>query len=149
MLAGLDEDLDGDVFWNLITLDDFADEVEVRLGGGREAHLDFLVAHLHQQVEHAVLALGAHGVDQRLVAIAQVYGAPLRGVGDLLARPGAVRQVDVLDLYCEGLVAVEGHGGAALFIPSGLSLAGRACRGGDFAGCANEGIVGRHGVRCP
>ena len=145
VFAGLDEDLDGHVLWNLIALDDFADEVEVRLGGGREADLDFLVAHLHQQVEHAVLALGAHGIDQCLVAIAQVHGAPLRGVGDLLARPSAVRQVDVLDLYGEGLVALEGHGGAALLIPGGLSLAGRACRGGDFAGCADEGIVGRHG----
>ena len=63
VLAGLDEYLDGDVIGNFIAFDDFADEVEIRLGGGRETDLDFLVAHLDQQVEHAVLALWAHGIN--------------------------------------------------------------------------------------
>ena len=70
MLAGLDEHLDGHIIGNSIALNDFADEVIVRLGGRREADLDFFVAHLDQQVEHAVLALWAHGINERLVAVA-------------------------------------------------------------------------------
>ena len=47
----------------------------------READLDLLVAHLDEQLEHAQLALGVHRVDEGLVAVAQVDGAPARGAG--------------------------------------------------------------------
>ena len=46
VIAGLYQDLNGDVIGNFIALDDFADKVEIGLGGRGEAHLDFLVAHL-------------------------------------------------------------------------------------------------------
>ena len=78
VLARLDQDLDGDILGDHVVLDDLSHEVEVRLRRRGEADLDLLVAHLHEQVEHAALALGAHRVDQRLVAVAQVHGAPLR-----------------------------------------------------------------------
>ena len=129
VLTRLDEHLDGDVLRDHVLLDDLADEVEVGLGGGREADLDLLVAHLDQQVEHAALALGAHRVDEGLVAVTQVDGAPLRGDGDLLVRPGAVR-----------------HGGVALLVPGGLAFAAGPVRGADLRGGGDEGVVGGHGA---
>jgi hypothetical protein len=59
-----------------------------------KADLDFLEAHVEQQLEHARLAVVAHRVDQRLVAVAQVDRAPDRRLVDALARPGAVGQPD-------------------------------------------------------
>ncbi len=68
--TALGEHLDGDVVGNGALLDDLSDEVEVGLAGRGEPHLNLLVAHPDQQVEHAALAGRAHRVDQRLVAIA-------------------------------------------------------------------------------
>ena len=55
-LAGLGQHLDRDVVRDQVLLDELADEVEVGLGRRREADLDLLVAHAHQQVEHPQLA---------------------------------------------------------------------------------------------
>ncbi len=79
VFAGLGEHLDGDVVRDA-AFDQLAHEVEVGLRGGREADLDFLEAHLDEQVEHLVLALGAHRVDQRLVSVTEVDRAPARGL---------------------------------------------------------------------
>src|SRR5690606_37567466 len=54
-----------------------------------------LEAHVEQQLEHARLAIVPHRVDQRLVAITQVDGAPDRRLFDDLARPGAVGNGDL------------------------------------------------------
>ena len=58
-----------------------------------------------QEVEHLALAGGAHRVDQRLVAVAQVGGQPARRFGDGPAGPGAVGQVERL----ERRVTMTGH----------------------------------------
>ena len=108
MLAGLGQHLDGDVVRDVAALDELADKVKVRLRGGGEAHLDFLVAHLDQQQEHFQLAARAHGIDQGLVAVTQIHGTPARGLGDDLVGPGAVRQIHG-DLVLERDVAVDGH----------------------------------------
>src|SRR4051794_29472763 len=76
LVARLREHLDGDVGGNFLVLDQVADEVEIGLGGGREADLDFLEAHPYERVEHAHLALGPHGLDERLVAVSEVDRAP-------------------------------------------------------------------------
>ena len=144
VLAGLHQHLDGDIIRDHVLFDDLANEVEVGLRGGGEADLDFLVAHVDQQLEHAALALGAHGVDQGLVAVAQVHGAPLRGAVDDLIRPGAVRQGDFFDLFGERHVALIRHGGIALLVPGGLALGNIAIGGVDAGGCGNESIW-RHG----
>ena len=127
---GLGQHLDADVGRDEVLLDDLPDEVEVGLAGGREADLDLLVAHGHQQVEHPPLAGRGHRVDQRLVAVTQVDGAPLRRLGDDRVRPGAVRQVD----RRERGVAVDRHGAAALPVvrawPAGMSPAGVRTREG-------------------
>ena len=59
-----------------VLVDELADEVEVGLGGRREADLDLLEAHLHQDLEHPQLAGGVHRVDQSLVAVAEIDAAP-------------------------------------------------------------------------
>ena len=145
VLARLDQDLDGDVVRDEIPVDDLAHEVEVRLRGRREAHLNFLVSHLDQELEHAQLALRAHRVDQRLVAVAQVHRAPLRRMGRLLVGPRAIREGDVFDLDRERLVAVDRHLGTALLVPRGLIGSARAVRRGDFARGGDIGIARGHG----
>ncbi len=113
VLPGLREDLDGDVVGNAVALDELSDEIEIRLRRRREAHLDLLVAHPHQEVEHPMLALGAHGVDQRLVTVPEVHRAPARRLGDELVGPGAVREFDG-DLILERRVLGERHSGGLL-----------------------------------
>ena len=105
VLARLGQHRDRDVLGHPVLLDQLADEREVGLARAREADLDLLVAHLHEQLEHPQLAGRAHRVDQRLVAVAQVGGEPARRLGDLPGRPGAVGQVDRL----ERAIAPERH----------------------------------------
>jgi hypothetical protein len=102
---GLGEHLDDHVIGNEALLDELAHEVEVRLGGGGEAHLDLLEAALDQEVEHAPLPGGVHRVDERLVSVAQVHAAPPRSLGDHPGGPGAVRQRD----GSKGAVVTERH----------------------------------------
>src|SRR3546814_1413434 len=80
-------------------------EVEVGLGGRREAVLDLLEALLQERVEHAALAGRVHRVDEGLVAVAQVDRAPQRHLLDAGVGPRAVRE----DERKERPVLVEGH----------------------------------------
>jgi hypothetical protein len=89
----LHQHLDGDAVGDLPVIDEEAAEIEIRLGGGRKADLDFLETHLDERVPHAKLALVAHGLDQRLVAVTQVDAAPDGGLCNLFLRPGAIRQL--------------------------------------------------------
>ena len=133
VVAGLGQYLDDHVVRDQVVLDQLSDEVEVGLARGGEADLDLLVAHAHQQLEHAALALGAHGIDQGLVAVAQVDGRPLRGSGDPLRRPGAVGQRDG-DLLVERLVPVNGHAGRLLGVVHGSSPHGCVIRSNQDGG---------------
>ena len=123
-------------------LDQAPDEVEVRLAGRREADLDLLVAHPDQQVEHGPLTGRAHGVDQGLVAVAEVGGQPPRGLGDAPAGPGPVRQVDRL----ERGIPLAGH--AAGLLPDRGMPAGYPARS-DWqvraeAGLGIADVIGMH-----
>src|SRR5205807_525779 len=82
LAAALRQDLNGDVFGYQAFFDQQADEVEVRLRRGRKPDLDLLEADIEEHVPEAPLALGIHGVDERLVAVAQVHAAPQRGTVD-------------------------------------------------------------------
>src|SRR5260221_9713694 len=110
LLAGLGQHRDADVVGDRAALDQAADEVEVGLAGRGEADLDFLVAHAYQQVEHGPLPGGVHGVDQGLVAVAQVGRQPPGRGSDRAGRPLPVGQVDGR----ERAVAVARHAGRAL-----------------------------------
>ena len=90
LVPGLREDLYHHVVGDQVLVDDLAAEVEVRLGGGRESDLDLLEAHIAERLEHLELPLRTHGLDQGLVAVTQVDGAPGRALGDRLVRPGSV-----------------------------------------------------------
>ncbi len=90
----LHQHLDGDVVGDHVVGDELAHEVEVGLAGRREPDLDLLEPHLHEHVEHAALALRIHGVDQGLVAVAQVHTAPQRCLVDGPVGPRAVGERD-------------------------------------------------------
>ena len=92
--AGLGQHHDRDVVGNQVFLDQLAEEVEVGLRSRREADLDLLEADAEQEVEEPLLAGAVHGIDQRLVAVAKVDGAPDRRLADGLGRPGSIRQLD-------------------------------------------------------
>src|SRR5258708_3794636 len=72
LLARLRQHLDGHVVRNQALLDQLAHEVVIRLRRRRKTDLDFLVAHLDQQLEHPELAFRVHRLDQRLVTVAQI-----------------------------------------------------------------------------
>ena len=90
--AALGQHLDSDVVRNCAGLNDRAHEVEIGLRSGWKSDLDFLEPHTDQELEHPVLALDAHRLDQRLIAIAKVDRAPDRRLLDDLGGPLPVRQ---------------------------------------------------------
>ena len=121
--ARLGEHGDGDVLGDRAVVHQGAHEVVVGLGGGGEADLDLLEAHVHEQVKDGALCLGAHGLDEGLVAVAQVGAQPAGGLGDALVRPGAVGQVDADDVE-EGPVLGKRHTGGLLGGGAGVTHRG-------------------------
>ena len=94
ILAALHEDLDGHVIGDQVVIDQVSAEIKVGLARGRKADLDFFETHFDQRVPHADFAVGAHGFDQGLVAIAQIHAAPDRWLGYNFSGPFAVWQMD-------------------------------------------------------
>ena len=90
LLAGLHQHLDSEIVRDQLLFDQFTAEGIVGLGGGGKADLDLPKTNLHQQIEQTTLALAVQGLDQGLIAIAQVDAAPCRGPGDDLVGPGAI-----------------------------------------------------------
>ena len=130
VLAGLRQHLDGDVIGDDILFDQVAHEVEVGLARRREPDFDLLVAHAHEQIEHDALALGAHGVDERLVAIAEVHRAPARCGGDTRVRPRAVGQM-YRELLVVRPVLVDRHARGLLGVVHGVACFSRQMRRAD------------------
>ena len=60
----------------------------------READLDLLEADCAEQLEHRRLRSDVHGSIERLVAVAQVDGAPARRLVMRFVGPRAVGQID-------------------------------------------------------
>jgi hypothetical protein len=87
--ARLRQDLDGDILGHEIALDQLAQEIDVRLRGCGKANFDLLEAELDQEIEHTALALGTHGLDEGLVAVAQIDAAPDRCSIDRTGWPSA------------------------------------------------------------
>ena len=105
LLTRLHQDLDGHVLGNPVVIDQVAHEIVVVAGGRGKAHLDLLEADLDQLIPEARLLAGGHGLDQGLVAIAQVNAAPDRRLGDGSVGPLPVSYGD----RREGPVFVDGH----------------------------------------
>jgi hypothetical protein len=118
IFACLREHLDRDVVRDAALLHQLANEIKIGLRCGREADLDLLEPHAHEQLEHAVLAIGPHRFDQGLIAVAQVDAAPLRRALDRAAGPAPRNQRNLR----KGTVAVGSHrisstGGASTVMP--------------------------------
>ena len=90
MLARLRQHLHGHIRRNPPRFDQLPAKIKIRLRGGGKADLDLLEAQPDQQIEHPVLALRVHRINQRLIPIAQVHAAPERSLVDALAGPMAV-----------------------------------------------------------
>ena len=84
VLPGLGENLDRDIVRDHVPLDESAKEGVLRLRSGGESHLDLLKADVYQHAEEFDLLFEAHGLDQRLVAVAQVDAAPDRSLLDMI-----------------------------------------------------------------
>ena len=115
VLTRLHQNLNGHIRRNVAVLNQGAHKIKVSLRRRRETHLNFLVTHLHQQLEHRKLTVGVHGVNQRLVAVTQIHCAPARSLLNDLIRPGAVRQVNN-NLFVERAVLVYRHGAGLLVV---------------------------------
>src|SRR6185437_8236036 len=90
----LRQNLDSDVLRNQPALNQLPREVEVGLRSRRKPDLDLLEPNLQQLLEHPHLARRVHGLDQSLVAIAQIHTAPHRCCGQRPVGPGTVGQID-------------------------------------------------------
>src|SRR5262249_25741967 len=76
LLPALREHLDSHVFGDEILVDKQTHEVIIGLTSRRKTDFDLLESYLHEDLKHAPLALDIHRVDERLVAITQIYRAP-------------------------------------------------------------------------
>ena len=121
-VASLGQHLNRDVFWNVTVFDKKSHEVEVGLACRRKANLNFFVTHLDQQLKHFELALWAHRIDKRLVAVAKVNRAPARRFGDSFSRPGAVVELNRY-LLVKWLVFRNWHSGCLLGVLHAVSCA--------------------------
>ena len=104
MLAALREHLDGDVVGDEIVVYEPTKEGEFRFGRGGEAHLDLLETYLDEHVEKLEFFFQAHGRDERLIAVAQVYAAPYgRFVDAVFGTPvGATLGRHIITLFVLG-----------------------------------------------
>ena len=111
ILAALRQDLDQHVLRHAALIDQPTDEIIFGGASRRKANLDLFETDFQQQVEKPALLLGAHRVDERLVAIAQVRRQPARRLGDGLGWPRAVGDVDLGEgsVFDRGIFQ-HGHG---------------------------------------
>jgi hypothetical protein len=117
ILARLGQHLDDDVVGDAAVADQALDEVELGGACSGEADFDLLEADFHQQVKEARLLFGAHRIDQRLVAVAQVGREPARRLRDRARGPLAVGQVDGLERsVLDRGIFQHGHDGISLGI---------------------------------
>ena len=78
MLSGLGQHLNGDILGNHIALNQCTDKIVLCIGGGREAHFNLLKSDLNQHLKERQLVLQAHGINQCLITVTQVYTTPDR-----------------------------------------------------------------------
>ncbi len=92
MLSALAENLNDDVVGNQVLLDELPREIEFDLARRREADLDLLEAYSQEKIEKLELLVDPHGLDESLVAVAEVHRAPERRFLDAPARPFAIER---------------------------------------------------------
>ena len=75
-------------------LDQQADKVIIGLGGRRKADGNLLETDPDQELEESRFLLDGQGIDQRLIAVAQILAAPDGRLFDPLVGPLPLRQTD-------------------------------------------------------
>src|SRR5271154_390207 len=94
ILAGLRQNLDGDVLWNAIFVNETADKIEISAGSRGETDLDFLKSHGNQRIKEAAFTLRSHRLDERLIAVAKIDAAPDRRPRGCCTGPAPVGQLN-------------------------------------------------------
>ena len=94
ILSALGENLNDDVVRDHVFLDQFPEKIILKLACRRESDLDLFKAELDQEFEHLHLLAYYHRIDQRLVAVPEIYADPCGRLFDLLVRPFSLRIID-------------------------------------------------------
>src|SRR5205809_5150864 len=92
LLAGLNEDLQPDIFGRALLLDETPVKGELGIRRRRKANLDLLEAAFYESLKEFELLADVHRDGQRLVAIPKVHAAPDGGPRQRPVRPLAVGQ---------------------------------------------------------
>jgi hypothetical protein len=93
VFARLGQHNNRDIVGNAIIFYQGTDKIEVGLRCRWKTDFDFLEAYLDELLEKPQLAGHAHGLDQGLVAVAQIGTHPDRRMGNAFAGPGSFREV--------------------------------------------------------
>ena len=91
LLTALCQHLDDHIIRNELTVDQLAQKIKFNLAGCRKTDLDLLKAKFDQIIEKFDLLGNHHRIDQRLIAVTQIYAAPDRRFHDLVRRPFSFR----------------------------------------------------------
>ena len=91
IVARLRQHLNRDVMRDQLLVDQGTHKIEIRLRRRRESHLNLFETALQQQLIEFALARVIHRLRQRLVAVAQIAGAPARRLPQRARRPLAIR----------------------------------------------------------
>ena len=121
---GLGQHLYGDIVRNTVVLDQFAHELIVMARGRGKADLDFLEPNFYQLVPQARLLARGHGLDQGLVAVAQIDATPTRRRLDHPVGPAAARHGNGLERLVFAMVEVAHVVLPVLVSPSGRLFVG-------------------------
>ena len=84
VLPALGQHLDGHITGNHVIFNQGAQELVLGFRGGGEAYLDFLEADAKEHMVEFQLLFQTHGNHQALVAVPQVYAAPLGSLFDVI-----------------------------------------------------------------
>ena len=108
MISSLSQHLNGHILGDMSIFDQNSNKIEICLAGGRKTNFYFLVAHAHKQLEHLEFSLWRHRVNQCLIAISKVNGAPSWSFCYPLGWPSAIGKI-YLDLLVKRFVAMDWH----------------------------------------
>ena len=95
ILAALSEDLNRDIVWDPVLLDETTAKIKLDLRGRRKTNFDFLESDTDKHVEVFDFFIHAHRLRERLIAVAQIHAAPDRSSGKSPIRPLAARKINL------------------------------------------------------
>ena len=105
ILAALAEDLNRDIVWDPVLLDETAAKIKFDLRGRRKTDFDFFESDTDKHVEVFDFFVHAHRLSERLIAVAQIHATPDRSGGKGPVRPLTARKINL----GKGLVFGDGR----------------------------------------